>query len=107
DRTRYSREIATIDELLIALGHARNDRKAVAPQRPESCDRLCGALWALPSATLAAAMQKQAWTWTTPRLSEPARLVRWGHFGAPVLIFPTAGGDFEELERFHLISALG
>lgn len=52
-------------------------------------------------------MQKQAWTWTTPRLTEPARLARWGHFGAPVLIFPTAGGDFEEIERFHLISALG
>jgi esterase/lipase superfamily enzyme len=52
-------------------------------------------------------MPKQAWTWTTPRLSEPARLVRWGHFGTPVLFFPTAGGDFEEIERFHLIEALG
>lgn len=51
-------------------------------------------------------MQKQAWTWTTPRLSEPARLVRWGHFGTPVLIFPTAGGDYEEIERFHLITSL-
>jgi esterase/lipase superfamily enzyme len=52
-------------------------------------------------------MQKQAWTWTTPHLPEPARMARWGHFGTPVLIFPTAGGDFEEIERFHLISALG
>jgi esterase/lipase superfamily enzyme len=52
-------------------------------------------------------MQKQAWTWTTPRLTAPARLARWGHFGTPVLIFPTAGGDFEEIERFHLIGALG
>jgi esterase/lipase superfamily enzyme len=51
-------------------------------------------------------MQKQAWTWTTSRWAQPARLVRWGHFGMPVLIFPTAGGDFEEIERFHLISAL-
>lgn len=51
-------------------------------------------------------MQKQAWTWPTPRLPEPGRLVRWGHFGTPVLIFPTAGGDFEEIERFNLISAL-
>lgn len=51
-------------------------------------------------------MQKQAWTWTTPRLSQPAHLARWGHFGAPVLIFPTAGGDFEEIERFHLVDAL-
>ena len=49
-------------------------------------------------------MQKQAWTWTTPLF--PARLVRWGHFGAPVLIFPTAGGDYEEIERFQLVAAL-
>jgi esterase/lipase superfamily enzyme len=51
-------------------------------------------------------MQKQAWTWPTHRLPEPARLVRWGHFGVPVLIFPTAGGDCEEIERFHLVAAL-
>jgi esterase/lipase superfamily enzyme len=51
-------------------------------------------------------MQKQAWTWTTAHLPQTARLARWGHFGTPVLIFPTAGGDFEEIERFHLIEAL-
>jgi esterase/lipase superfamily enzyme len=33
-------------------------------------------------------------------------MVRWGHFGVPVLIFPTAGGDFEEIERFQLVAAL-
>jgi len=52
-------------------------------------------------------MQKQAWTWTTRHLPQPARMARWGHFGTPVLIFPTAGGDFEEIERFQLIAALG
>jgi esterase/lipase superfamily enzyme len=31
---------------------------------------------------------------------------RWGHFGHPVLIFPTAGGDLQEIERFQLIQAL-
>ena len=36
----------------------------------------------------------------------PARVARWGHFGTPVLLFPTAGGDFEEVERFHLVGAL-
>ena len=25
-----------------------------------------------------------------------------GHFGQPVLLFPTAGGDAEEIERFHI-----
>ena len=34
------------------------------------------------------------------------QLVRWGHFGTPVLLFPTAGGDAEEVERFHLIRVL-
>lgn len=51
-------------------------------------------------------MDKQTWTWHSERLPEPARVVRWGHFGTPVLLFPTAGGDFEEVERFHLIGAL-
>jgi esterase/lipase superfamily enzyme len=35
-----------------------------------------------------------------------ATLVRWGHFGKPVLLFPTAGGDCEEIERMHVISVL-
>jgi esterase/lipase superfamily enzyme len=52
-------------------------------------------------------MQKRDWTWTTPRFPEqPARMVRWGHFGTPVLIFPSAGGDREEIEQFNLISSL-
>ena len=51
-------------------------------------------------------MQKQTWTWHTERLPEPARVVRWGHFGTPVLLFPTAGGDCEEVERFHLVRAV-
>jgi esterase/lipase superfamily enzyme len=52
-------------------------------------------------------MQKQDWTWTTSRFPRPVRMTRWGHFGTPVLLFPTAGGDLEELEHFHLIEALG
>ena len=31
---------------------------------------------------------------------------RWGHFGAPVLLFPTAGGDGEECERMKMIHVL-
>src|SRR5919202_118428 len=30
-------------------------------------------------------------------------MARWGHFGTPVLVFPTAGGDAEEIERNGLI----
>ena len=52
-------------------------------------------------------MDKKNWSWNTQRLPEPARVVRWGHFGTPVLLFSTAGGDYEEVERFHLVRVLG
>jgi esterase/lipase superfamily enzyme len=39
-------------------------------------------------------------------LGEEVRCARWGHFGTPVLLYPTAGGDAEECERMHLIAAL-
>jgi esterase/lipase superfamily enzyme len=51
-------------------------------------------------------MQRESWTWTSARLAAPARIARWGHFGTPVLLFPSAGGDFEEVERFHLVGAV-
>lgn len=51
-------------------------------------------------------MAKEVTRWYTPRLEQEMPLVRWGHYGTPVLLFPTAGGDAEEVERFHLIAAL-
>ncbi len=44
--------------------------------------------------------------WYSPRLQCESTLSRWGHAGQPVLVFPTAGGDAEELERFLMIRAL-
>lgn len=44
--------------------------------------------------------------WYSDNVGQPVRLVRWGHFGNPVLLFPTAGGDAEEIERFLMIDAL-
>lgn len=44
--------------------------------------------------------------WYSDRLKEEVGIARWGHFGTPVLIFPTAGGDCEEIERFHVIDAV-
>jgi esterase/lipase superfamily enzyme len=52
-------------------------------------------------------MRRDSFGWHTHRLPCPARVVRWGHWGAPVLVFPTAGGDCEEIERNGLIDALG
>ena len=51
-------------------------------------------------------MQKDVTHWHTSRLEQDVQLVRWGHYGTPVLLFPTAGGDAEEVERFHLVRML-
>jgi esterase/lipase superfamily enzyme len=44
--------------------------------------------------------------WYSPRLERDVALARWGHWGQPVLLFPTAGGDAFEAERMHVIAAL-
>ena len=44
--------------------------------------------------------------WYSPRVEQEVHLVRWGHYGTPVLLFPTAGGDAREIERFLMIRAL-
>ena len=44
--------------------------------------------------------------WRSERLERDVTLVRWGTFGRPVLLFPTAGGDAEEIERYHIIAVL-
>jgi esterase/lipase superfamily enzyme len=45
--------------------------------------------------------------WYSDRLQYPIAVARWGHYGAPVLVFPTAGGDAEEIERQGLVAACG
>jgi len=49
---------------------------------------------------------KERSTWYSSRVERDVTLVRWGTFGTPLLIFPTAGGDAEEIERFHIIATL-
>jgi esterase/lipase superfamily enzyme len=44
--------------------------------------------------------------WRSERVQRDVTLVRWGSFGQPVLMFPTAGGDAEEIERWQMIDAL-
>jgi esterase/lipase superfamily enzyme len=45
--------------------------------------------------------------WFSDRLQHDITVVRWGTYGAPVLIFPSAGGDAEEIERHGLVDACG
>jgi len=51
-------------------------------------------------------LNKEVFRWHSPHVEQSVQLVRWGHIGAPVLLFPTAGGDAEEVERFKLIHVL-
>lgn len=44
--------------------------------------------------------------WYSHRVQREVTLARWGYFGQPVLVFPTAGGDAEEIERWLVIRAL-
>jgi len=45
--------------------------------------------------------------WHSSRVGCEVTLARWGEYGQPILVFPTAGGDAEEIERFQLIKVLG
>ena len=55
---------------------------------------------------MAEAGHKLSARWYSERMRREATLVRWGTFGRPVLIFPTAGGDAEEIERMWMIRVL-
>jgi esterase/lipase superfamily enzyme len=50
---------------------------------------------------------KVAERWFSDRVQSEISLVRWGSFGAPVLILPSAGGDAEEIERHGVVEACG
>ncbi|MDH3224832.1 MAG: alpha/beta hydrolase-fold protein [Gemmatimonadota bacterium] len=45
-------------------------------------------------------------SWWSSRLEQDVTVCRWGEVGMPLLIFPTAGGDAEEIERFKVIDTL-
>lgn len=45
--------------------------------------------------------------WFSDRLQGDITVVRWGLFGTPVLVFPSAGGDAAEIERQGLVNACG
>jgi esterase/lipase superfamily enzyme len=49
---------------------------------------------------------KETATWHSERLGQEVKFARWGEIGKPVLIFPTAGGDAEEIERMLVIDCV-
>lgn len=44
--------------------------------------------------------------WHSERLGREVSIARWGEVGKPFLMYPTAGGDAEEIERFLIVDAL-
>ena len=54
----------------------------------------------------ATASMKDRVRWYSNELQMETQIVRWGNYGLPLLLFPTAGGDAEEVERFYLIQQL-
>ena len=51
------------------------------------------------------AVSKLIDSWHSSYLDREVTVARWGDVGRPVLMFPTAGGDAEEIERFHVVDA--
>lgn len=51
-------------------------------------------------------MKRDIWSWRSPALQRDMSVARFGHYGKPLLLFPTGGGDFLEHERFLMIRAL-
>jgi len=51
-------------------------------------------------------VRRDIWTVDRGPADKPRRLARWGHYGTPVLLYPSAGADCLEVERCGLIGAL-
>lgn len=52
-------------------------------------------------------LQQQIDGWHSPILGQHMPIVSYGHWGHPLLLFPTAAADFLENERFGLVGAVG
>ncbi len=51
-------------------------------------------------------MRREFFRWYSPALFRDMNIVVYGHYGTPLLMFPTATADFLEYERFHLIGSI-
>lgn len=51
-------------------------------------------------------MNRRTWAWHSRPLDREMPVACFGHFGRPVVLFPTAGGDYLESERFLMLKVL-
>jgi esterase/lipase superfamily enzyme len=53
-----------------------------------------------------APLARQTWRLDSENLGLSMGVARWGHFGRPVIWFPTGGGDYLDCERFLVVKCL-
>jgi len=51
-------------------------------------------------------MERRLLSWYSPHLNKEMELAVYGHYGPALLMFPSAGADYLEYERFQLIDAM-
>ena len=51
-------------------------------------------------------VNKEVFGWHSPALDLDMPIVRYGHYGHALLLFPTAQSDLYDAERFYLIKAI-
>lgn len=51
-------------------------------------------------------MRRDITSWYSPRLDKQMEICCYGHYGTPILMFPSAAADYLEYERFHLIESI-
>lgn len=49
---------------------------------------------------------REVWSIPWAPLGRELGVARWGHYGKPLVLFPTGGADFLDVERFLLVRAL-
>lgn len=52
-------------------------------------------------------MRRDRYSWFSHRLGRDMGLIVYGHWGPPMIAFPTSGGDEGEYERQGLVAAIG
>ena len=52
------------------------------------------------------ALRRELFGWYSTRMGMEMPIVRYGDWGRPLVLFPTAAGDFLEAERMWLIKAI-
>lgn len=51
-------------------------------------------------------MQREIHNWYSPALRKEMQIAVYGHYGFPLLMFPSAAADFLEYERFDMIQSI-